>query len=67
MVEIKSIEDTDREDNKTAKFTLIIQSDDKASIEKFKKDLENSNVLKNIKMSDIDLNTKQASIEVEIK
>ena len=67
LVEIKSIEGTDGEDNKTAKFTLIIQSDDKASIEKFKKDLENSNVLKNIKMSDIDLNTKQASIEVEIK
>ena len=69
LIEIKSVEDTSAEENKTPKFTIIVQSEDKVAIEKFKKDLENSTVLKNVKMSEIDLNskTKQGSIEVEIK
>ena len=69
LIEIKSVEDTSAEENKTQKFTIIVQSEDKVAIEKFKKDLENSTVLKNAKMSEIDLNSKikQGSIEVEIK
>ena len=69
LIEIKSVEDTSAEENKTQKFTIIVQSEDKVAIEKFKKDLENSTVLKNVKMSEIDLNSKikQGSIEVEIK
>jgi len=58
LIEIKSVEDTSAEENKTQKFTIIVQSEDKVAIEKFKKDLENSTVLKNVKMSEIDLNSK---------
>ena len=75
LVEIKSIENKENENenenetDNTQKFTIIVQSEEKASLQKFSKELENTNILKNIKISETDLDekTKQASIEVEIK